>query len=189
MKICKKIYNNESNAIAVSLHEFLLSMTDCIIEAISREHFTKNKDFLSKFDQILCFLRIWSHILKKSLMENFSFFAEEMGLIWVEKDNVLNLNSKELAKRFDFFFYQNDTYPITDITNFVTIKSDDEVISPRLLSETFKGMTSQRKTYLQFVIAFHFFMGCYHKLARDMLTEQLHNLSWQTLSKKIWIWS
>ena len=30
-------------------------------------------DFFSKYDQILSFLRSWSHILKKSLMENFFF--------------------------------------------------------------------------------------------------------------------
>ena len=28
------------------------------------------KDFFSKYDQIRSFLRIWSHFLKKSLMEN-----------------------------------------------------------------------------------------------------------------------
>ena len=33
------------------------------------------KDFLSKCDQIRSFLRIWSHLLKKSLMENFFFFC------------------------------------------------------------------------------------------------------------------
>ena len=33
------------------------------------------KDFLSKRDQIRKFLRIWSHLLKKSLMENFIFCA------------------------------------------------------------------------------------------------------------------
>ena len=33
------------------------------------------KDFLSKCDQIRSFLRIWSHVLKKSLMENFIFCA------------------------------------------------------------------------------------------------------------------
>ena len=32
------------------------------------------KDFLSKCDQIRSFLRIWSHLLKKSFMENFIFF-------------------------------------------------------------------------------------------------------------------
>ena len=31
------------------------------------------KDFFSKFDQICSVLRIWSHLLKKSLMENFIF--------------------------------------------------------------------------------------------------------------------
>ena len=31
------------------------------------------KDFFSKCDQILSFLRIWSHLLKKSLMENLIF--------------------------------------------------------------------------------------------------------------------
>ena len=33
------------------------------------------KDFFSKCDQICSFLRIWSHLLKKSLMENFIFYA------------------------------------------------------------------------------------------------------------------
>ena len=33
------------------------------------------KDFFSKYDQIRRFLRIWSHLLKKSLMENFHFLC------------------------------------------------------------------------------------------------------------------
>ena len=33
------------------------------------------KDFFSKCDQIRTFLRIWSHLLKKSFMENFIFRA------------------------------------------------------------------------------------------------------------------
>ena len=33
------------------------------------------KDFFSKFDQIRSFLRIWSHLLKKSSMENFIYYA------------------------------------------------------------------------------------------------------------------
>ena len=31
------------------------------------------KDFFSQCDQSRSFLRIWSHLLKKSLMENFNF--------------------------------------------------------------------------------------------------------------------
>ena len=42
-------------------------------------HWTKNdvsnKDFLSRCYQIRGFLRIWSYLLKKSLMENFIFCA------------------------------------------------------------------------------------------------------------------
>ena len=42
-------------------------------------HSTKNevsiKHFFSKCDQIRSFLRIWSYLLKKSLMENFIFSA------------------------------------------------------------------------------------------------------------------
>ena len=33
------------------------------------------KNFFSKYDQILSFLRIWSHLPKKSLIENFIFCA------------------------------------------------------------------------------------------------------------------
>ena len=33
------------------------------------------KDFFGKCDQIHSFVRIWSHLLKKSLMENFIFCA------------------------------------------------------------------------------------------------------------------
>ena len=33
------------------------------------------KDFFSKCDEIRSFLRIWSHLLKKSLMQNFVFCA------------------------------------------------------------------------------------------------------------------
>ena len=33
------------------------------------------KDFFSKCYQIRSFRRVWSHLLEKSLMENFIFFA------------------------------------------------------------------------------------------------------------------
>ena len=33
------------------------------------------KDFFSKSDQIRRKLRIWSHLLKKSLVKNFNFYA------------------------------------------------------------------------------------------------------------------
>ena len=38
------------------------------------------KDFFSKCDQIRNFLRIWSHLLKKSLMKNFNFLCSVLRL-------------------------------------------------------------------------------------------------------------
>ena len=37
------------------------------------------KDFFSKCDQVRNFLRIWSHLLKKSLMENLIFLCSVLG--------------------------------------------------------------------------------------------------------------
>ena len=34
-----------------------------------------NKDFFSQYDQLRSFLRIWSHLLKKVLLEEFNFCA------------------------------------------------------------------------------------------------------------------
>ena len=39
------------------------------------------KNFFSKCDQIPSFLRIWSHLLKKSLTENFIFWA----VLWIKE--------------------------------------------------------------------------------------------------------
>ena len=44
------------------------------------------KDFFSKCDQIHSFLRIWSHLQKKSLMENFTFCA-----VFVSLDDLDNI--------------------------------------------------------------------------------------------------
>ena len=49
------------------------------------------KDFFNKYDQILMKLQIWSHLLKKSLMENFIFCAVLISRI--SRDSpVLNKN-------------------------------------------------------------------------------------------------
>ena len=39
------------------------------------------KDFFSKCDQIRSFLRIWLHLLKESLIENFIFCVAEMVIL------------------------------------------------------------------------------------------------------------
>ena len=49
------------------------------------------KDFSSKCDQILSFLRIWSHLLEKSLMENFIFCAVRPAETWSKNYNTLFL--------------------------------------------------------------------------------------------------
>ena len=40
-------------------------------------------DLFSKFDQIHSFLRIWLHLLEKSLMENFIFRAVCLTQFWI----------------------------------------------------------------------------------------------------------
>ena len=40
------------------------------------------KDFFSKYDQIRSFLRIWSHLPKKSLMENLILCAVTLSNIY-----------------------------------------------------------------------------------------------------------
>ena len=42
-------------------------------------------DFFSKCDQIRSFLRIWSHLLMKSLMENFIFYEVRIAEVAVQK--------------------------------------------------------------------------------------------------------
>ena len=52
---------------------------------VTAKHFKllsqKAQDFFSKFDQIRSFVWIWSHLLKKSLMENFIFWAVALSKI------------------------------------------------------------------------------------------------------------
>ena len=43
------------------------------------------KDFFSKCDRIRSFLRIWSHLMKKSFMENFIFYAIQSLSVTPEK--------------------------------------------------------------------------------------------------------
>ena len=48
------------------------------------------KDFFSKCDQIRSFLRIWSLMLKKSLMENFIFCAVLIAQIFFGQELMLS---------------------------------------------------------------------------------------------------
>ena len=58
------------------------------------------KNFFSECDQIRSFLRIWSHLLTKSLMENFSFCAVTILLIRINQI-VYPRGNLRVGKRFD----------------------------------------------------------------------------------------
>ena len=66
------------------------------------------KDFFSKWDQICRKLRIWSHLLKKTLMENFILCAvlNESFLIRIASSftNKIELESS-LLKISQFFYF------------------------------------------------------------------------------------
>ena len=56
------------------------------------------KDFFNKCNQILSFLRIWSHLLEKSLMENFIFCAmrtSHLRGIVADNQNKVEFNSAD----------------------------------------------------------------------------------------------
>ena len=59
------------------------------------------KDFFSKCDQIRRLLRIWSHLLKKSLMENFIYCAVKCDSVSVPL--ILQNKVIELKQHRNFF--------------------------------------------------------------------------------------
>ena len=66
--------DHNSECFACSEYVWLDFMLNCVILTAQKMKFSI-KDFFSKYDQIRSFLRIWSHLLKKSLIENFFFCA------------------------------------------------------------------------------------------------------------------
>ena len=54
------------------------------------------KDFFSKCDQICSKLRIWSHLLKKSLMENFIFCAVFNELLQKDNSVTMTIHQRDL---------------------------------------------------------------------------------------------
>ena len=73
------------------------------------------KDFFSKCDQIHSFLRIWSHLLKKSVMENFIFWAVKKFIItaWQGPHRVLNKSVlKWFISRYFWIFICRKMFPL-----------------------------------------------------------------------------
>ena len=62
------------------------------------------KGFFSKYDEILSFLRIWSHLVKKFVMENFIFCAVKT-LEYIFVFNSLTLDFHKKVKGLGMFKY------------------------------------------------------------------------------------
>ena len=83
----------------------------CIFQKLGEIFFTAQKmfsikDFFSKCEQIRIFLRIWSHLLKKSLMKKFIFCAV-IDKLFLDSEAVALRRPAEKAilKKFLFVFY------------------------------------------------------------------------------------
>ena len=64
----------------MSFFIFLLFLVAIEFAINARKMKSSIKDFFSKCDQILRKLWIWSHLLKKSLMENFIFLCSVLSI-------------------------------------------------------------------------------------------------------------
>ena len=101
--------------------------------------------------------------------------------------NEVYIQSRILATYRDFF-YENGRFPGSlELIRLPTpimpsfIRSTDW-ISPRSLYETYVGRDMQGVTSVQFLAAFHRFLGGNVVLSRNAMNEFFHNLSWQALT-------
>ena len=78
-----------------------------------------SKDFFSKCDQSRSFLRIWSHLLKKFLMENFIFCAVPLGF-YLHKKIIPSVIWLRLNKKINFWFTIYNV--LRDLVPFVQFK-------------------------------------------------------------------
>ena len=82
------------------------------------------KDFFNKCDQISSFLRIWSHLLKKSSMENFIFWVvfffsilDNLRLNQLMKISCLFYSSGVM--QYDFFYNIHNYRDLQSVTKIV----------------------------------------------------------------------
>ena len=89
-----------TNIISIYVHRFLCFHLQLIFifhnnfDCIKMKFLIK--DFFSKYDQILSFIQIWSHLLKKSLMENLIFCAV-----------FVNCKTLNIPRTFRVIFWKN----------------------------------------------------------------------------------
>ena len=91
------------------------------------------KDFFSKCEQIRTFLRIWSHLLKKSLMESFIFYAVLKIVFFLESTNLDVWQTCKYAFVSSFYgiCHHNEKVP-----NFRTLSSTVNTNSYRIVCIT-----------------------------------------------------
>ena len=70
------------------------------------------KDFFSKCEQIRSFLRIWSYLLKKSLMENLLFCTVDIFVLDIIK--CINLHDSKKLLYQDFRSPTNYSYMVVN---------------------------------------------------------------------------
>ena len=105
------------------------------------------KDFLSKYDQIRKFLRIQSHLLKKSLIENFIFCAVNAG--GSRNDKPLTHHKQDIYKVCD---------ALRNLVPFVQFKKREKtheevlpLINIRLQPATFLKVTLSHEYFSRFL--------------------------------------
>ena len=85
------------------------------------------KDYISKCDQIHSFLRIWSHLLKKFLMENFIFSAvyRILWLYFIQSCEIFSkiFNGPQNLFIFPTFVYKNIKHKTHSLLNISYLSS------------------------------------------------------------------
>ena len=75
-------HSEDKNKMQIDFHEAKCTLPPAQVGLTTTQKMNFSiKDFFSKFDQIHRKLRIWSHLLKKSLMEKFIFCAVNVGAL------------------------------------------------------------------------------------------------------------
>ena len=147
------------------------------------------KDFFSKFDQICSFLRIWSQLLKKSLMENLFFCAVSCSRVACMADFMLK-NSERIIQ----------TTILEHILNFSLHNFKTTRVQPSLgVCFFFMGCTGispvirffaqfcwSRSIALLFLATIYFrqLFFCYSYGEAAVFLFQLYKLSWTTSPEK-----
>ena len=58
------------------------------------------KDFFNKCDQMRSFLKIWSQLLKKSLMENFIVFLLGLSKTFPPKESLVSFSNRYIQEMY-----------------------------------------------------------------------------------------